>query len=141
MFVVLSRLPNRCVHGNQLKMKDFKEGCYRIEPGEDGDVTLHLDDDYATPENLFMAALEFLSKKPEYYLGTWVNHPDIKNVLYGAYSSGGRVPLRFYTQDSIAAHNEVEGFVYLNHATFERVINTMIKSAGEIRQAAGGEDN
>jgi hypothetical protein len=46
-------------------MKDFQKGCYRIEPAEDGDVTLHLYGDYASPENLFMAALDILEERPE----------------------------------------------------------------------------
>jgi hypothetical protein len=54
-----------------------------IEPVGNGDVTLQLDQDYAHPENLFMAALDFLNERPDYYLGSWVDHPNIKNVLYG----------------------------------------------------------
>jgi hypothetical protein len=97
-------------------MKDFKKGCYHIEPAEDGDVTLHLYDDYASAENLFMAALEFLYERPEYYLGSWIDHPEI------------------------ATHTAVDGYVYLNHATFQRVLHAMIKSAGDFSKAATRED-
>jgi hypothetical protein len=121
-------------------MKDFKRGCYHIEPAEDGDVTLHLYDDYASAENLFIAALEFLYERPEYYLGTWIDHPEIKNVLYAAYSSGGRMALRFHTKENIATNTAVDGYVYLNHATFQRVLHAMIKSANDLNKAATRED-
>jgi hypothetical protein len=121
---------------NYLKMKDFEKGCYRIEPAEDGDVTLRLDADYACPENLFMAALEFLYEHPEYYLGTWVNHPDIKNVLLAAYNSNGRAPLRFHSKEKIAKHPAIEGYFYFDHAKFQDVIQSMIQSANDLYEAA-----
>jgi hypothetical protein len=93
-------------------MKDFRKGCYHLEPAENGDVTLQLYDDYASPENLFMAALEFLYERPEYFLGGWIEHPDLKHLLYTVYSSDGRAALRFHRKENIAKHPAVDGYVY-----------------------------
>jgi hypothetical protein len=71
-------------------MKLFKKvkKRYRIKPAENGDVMLQLDEGYASPENLFAAALDFLYEHPEYFLGSWtIVHPERKNVIYAAYAT------------------------------------------------------
>jgi hypothetical protein len=121
-------------------MKDFEKGCYRIEPEGNGDVTLRLEEGYTTPENLFVAALEFLHEHPDYYLASWVNHPDIKNVLYTVYDSGGRAALRFHTKENIAKHPAIEGYYYFDHAKLQHVLLTFTQAARDLKEAATSDD-
>src|ERR1700730_14245820 len=109
---------------------------YRIEPAENGDVTLQLDKRNASPENLFAAALEFLYEHPQYFLGSsTIVHPERKNVIYAAYATGGRAILHFHSKENVAKNPAVEGYAYFDHAQFQHILQTMAQAARDIRQA------